>query len=58
MQTREAENIAFGYKSEKEVMKAWMNSVGHKNNILNTQLTTLATGLYKKTNWCQSFYAE
>ena len=56
--SREAENIAFGYKSEKEVMKAWMNSAGHKANILNTQLTTLATGLYKKTNWCQSFYAE
>lgn len=56
--SREAENIAFGFKSEKEVMKAWMNSAGHKANILNTQLTTLATGLYKKTNWCQSFYAE
>ena len=56
--SREAENIAFGFKSEQEVMKAWMNSVGHKANILNTQLTTLATGLYKKTNWCQSFYAE
>ena len=24
----------------------------------NTQLTTLATGLFNKTNWCQSFYAE
>ena len=56
--SREAENIAFGFKSEQEVMKAWMNSAGHKANILNTQLTTLATGLYKKTNWCQSFYAE
>jgi hypothetical protein len=56
--SREAENIAFGFKSEKEVMKAWINSAGHKANILNTQLTTLATGLYKNTNWCQSFYAE
>ena len=56
--SREAENIAFGFKSEKEVMKAWMNSAGHKENILNNQLTTLATGLFKKTNWCQSFYAE
>ena len=56
--SREAENIAFGFKSEKEVMKAWMNSAGHKENILNNQLTTLATGLFNKTNWCQSFYAE
>ncbi len=56
--SREAENIAFGFKAEKDVMKAWMNSSGHKVNILNTALTTLATGLYNKTNWSQNFYAE
>lgn len=55
---REAENIAFGFKSEKEVMKAWMNSSGHRVNILNTALTTLATGLFNKSNWTQSFYTE
>ena len=56
--SREAENIAFGFKTEKDVMNAWMNSSGHRVNILNTALTTLATGLFNKTNWSQNFYAE
>ena len=29
-----AENIAWGQKSETEVMTAWMNSAGHRRNIL------------------------
>ena len=53
-----AENIAFGYRTEQDVMNAWMASPGHKANILNTNITTLATGLYKDSNWSQNFYAE
>jgi len=29
-----AENVAFGYKTEKQVMKVWMKSPGHRANIL------------------------
>lgn len=29
------ENIAYGYTSIDEVMKGWMNSKGHRDNILN-----------------------
>ena len=54
----EAENIAFGYKTEKEVVNAWLNSADHRASIMSTAYTTLATGLYAKTNWAQSFYAE
>lgn len=29
-----AENVASGYKTANKVMKAWLNSPGHKNNII------------------------
>ena len=53
-----AENIAFGFRTAKSVMNAWMNSTGHRNNILTAGLTTLATGLFSKSYWSQDFYAE
>ena len=54
----EAENIAFGYKTEKDVVKAWLNSVDHRASIMSTLYNTVATSLYAKTNWAQNFYAE
>ena len=30
-----AENLAIGFESNKDVMKAWMDSPSHKENILN-----------------------
>lgn len=53
-----AENIAYGYKTAAAVMKAWMNSYGHRANILASGLTTLATGCFSRTNWSQNFYVE
>ncbi len=50
-----AENIAWGYRSEQAVMNAWMNSTGHRKNILNANLTYLATGLYNRAYWSQNF---
>lgn len=32
------ENIAWGQKTPEDVMKAWMNSEGHRANILNGQV--------------------
>ena len=52
------ENIADGYKTPEQVMAGWMNSVGHKNNILNPNWTELGVGVnFKngKLSWVQMF---
>lgn len=49
-----AENIAYGYPSAKAVMKGWMNSPGHRANILNCKIKSLGVGKYK-TYWTQDF---
>jgi uncharacterized protein YkwD len=40
-----AENIAKGQRSAEQVMSSWMNSSGHRANILNCGLTTIGVGL-------------
>jgi uncharacterized protein YkwD len=40
-----AENIAKGQRSAEQVMSAWMNSSGHRANILNCGLATIGVGL-------------
>jgi uncharacterized protein YkwD len=55
-----AENIAAGQTTAAEVMAAWMNSPGHRANILNCQLKALGVGYYKGskgygTYWTQDF---
>lgn len=52
------ENIAMGQKTPREVMTAWLNSTGHRANILNVQYEQLGVGYYKKNNtpyWVQTF---
>ena len=52
------ENIAYGQSSPEEVMTAWMNSSGHRANILNSSFTKLGVGVYKSGNtiyWVQLF---
>lgn len=53
------ENIAAGQKSAEEVMKAWMNSSGHRANILNPSFTQIGIGYYAggsyRTYWTQTF---
>jgi uncharacterized protein YkwD len=39
-----AENIAYGYRSGLDVVKAWMASPGHRANILNCKATTVGVG--------------
>jgi uncharacterized protein YkwD len=41
-----AENIARGYQTAAEVMDGWMNSPGHRANILNCGLRTIGVGVY------------
>jgi len=38
------ENIAAGYSSAQKVFNAWMNSEGHRNNILNCKFTKIGIG--------------
>ena len=38
------ENIAYGQRSPENVMNAWMNSTGHKNNILKSSFGRMGVG--------------
>lgn len=53
------ENIAWGQKSPEEVMQGWMNSEGHRANILNAKFTKIGVGYYQNSNgtnyWTQLF---
>jgi uncharacterized protein YkwD len=53
------ENIAWNQKDEYEVTKAWMNSKGHRENILNRNFTLVGFGVkYNRNNepyWCTNF---
>lgn len=40
-----AENIAAGQRTPEQVMEAWMNSSGHRANILNCDLKKMGLGL-------------
>jgi uncharacterized protein YkwD len=51
-----AENIAKGQTSAAQVMDAWMNSEGHRANILNCSLTRIGVGYTAKGSyWVQDF---
>ncbi len=45
-----AENIAMGQRTAQEVMNTWMNSPGHKANILSRSVTQLGVGVAKASN--------
>ena len=53
------ENIAKGQKTPAEVMNAWMNSPGHRNNILSPIYTQIGVGVAQLSNgtfvWTQMF---
>ncbi|MEI4789977.1 CAP domain-containing protein [Bacillus sp. FJAT-53060] len=53
------ENIAQGQRSPQEVMTAWMNSEGHRANILNKNYTHIGVGYVKDGNyWTQQFIGK
>lgn len=56
------ENIAMGQKTPSEVMNSWMNSSGHRANILNSSYTELGVGIQKDSNgkiyWTQMFIGK
>lgn len=53
------ENIAWGQQSPEAVMNTWMNSDGHRANILNKNFTTIGVGYYVGNDgrqyWTQLF---
>lgn len=56
-----AENIAAGYESAEAVVEAWMDSDGHRTNILNCELRNIGVGYASAedstygTYWTQNF---
>jgi uncharacterized YkwD family protein len=50
------ENIAMGYSTPEAVMNGWMNSAGHRANILNANYTQIGVGYVADGNyWTQEF---
>lgn len=60
--TAAAENIAYGQKTAQAVMDGWMNSSGHRANILNKNVKEIGIGAVKNNNgtiyWTQVFVAR
>ncbi len=54
-----AENIAMGQSSAEEVLQCWMNSSGHRANILNAGHGRIGVAAYRTPEgtiyWCQQF---
>lgn len=55
------ENVAMGYRTPEAVMNGWMNSDGHRRNILNCQARAIGVGVAAAANgalyWTQVFGA-
>lgn len=53
------ENIAYGQRSPQEVMNSWMNSPGHRSNILSSTYNQIGVGVakdrYGRLYWTQMF---
>ncbi|MFG6117110.1 CAP domain-containing protein [Halobacillus sp. MO56] len=53
------ENIAKGQRSPQEVVNAWMNSEGHRKNIMNPNFTHIGVGYVENGNvWTQMFIGK
>ncbi|WP_242212716.1 CAP domain-containing protein [Bacillus cereus group sp. BfR-BA-01383] len=57
--TSAGENIAQGQRTPEEVVQAWMNSAGHRANILNNSFTHIGVGYVESGNyWTQQFITK
>ena len=52
------ENIASGYESPEEVVVGWMNSPGHRKNIMNKNFTRIGVGHYYNPEYYYEHYWE
>lgn len=57
--SRAGENIAYGQMNEEKVMSTWMNSAGHRANILSSSFTKIGCGFSYSDDdilyWCVCF---
>ena len=57
--SRSGENIAYGQRTPAQVMDAWMNSSGHRANILNSSFSQIGVGYVESASgigyWTQLF---
>ena len=54
-----AENIAKGQTTPEQVVQSWMNSSGHRANILSTKYTHIGVGYAKEGHiWTQQFISK
>ncbi|NRQ38529.1 CAP domain-containing protein, partial [Nonomuraea sp. NN258] len=57
-----AENIAMGQRTPASVVTSWMNSSGHRTNIMNCKYTLIGVGAAKNAQgqiyWTQVFAAK
>ena len=52
------ENIAYGYATPQQVVSGWMNSEGHRKNILSSSFSKIGVGCYESSGvlyWSQFF---
>lgn len=56
------ENIAMGHSTPEEVVEGWMNSAGHRKNIMNPRFTHLGMGIDRAQSgriyWTQMFTGQ
>ena len=53
------ENIAMGQKTPEQVVQAWMDSPGHRANIMNSSFTQIGVGYVASGNyWTQMFIGK
>ena len=50
------ENIAYGYRTPEAVVKAWMSSSGHRENILSAKYTQIGVGYVAGGNYCTQMF--
>lgn len=53
------ENLAKGHQTPEQVVEAWMNSPGHRDNLLRKEYTHIGIGFFESGNhWTQLFLRE
>ncbi|MDR0889291.1 MAG: SafA/ExsA family spore coat assembly protein [Oscillospiraceae bacterium] len=50
------ENIAYGYPTAQRVVDGWMNSPGHRANILNANFTQIGVGYVAAGHYCTQMF--
>ncbi|MGB8454964.1 MAG: CAP domain-containing protein [Anaerocolumna sp.] len=55
------ENLAYGYNTPEAVVEGWMNSPGHRANIMNPNFNKIGIGVYKDSNgtvYCTQLFSN